>query len=150
MLFLLFDLMIKSGGSSSEARRGGTGDGRHPERDVVQKWCRNALKTFDPGMNMAQGAGEVAASAALGDRAAIDASADALALIASQARSWLFESAAELWRAEPGGGTSLFPERMAIHGERDACPHRLFVQARWDGSAGVVRGGRWSPPTSTS
>jgi mannose/cellobiose epimerase-like protein (N-acyl-D-glucosamine 2-epimerase family) len=88
------------------------------------------VEKLDPGMNMAQGAGEVAASAALGDRAAIDASADALALIASQARSWLFESAAELWRAEPGGGTPLLPECMSIHGERDACPHRLFVQAR--------------------
>ena len=46
------------------------------------------------------------------------------------AHDWLFEAAAHLWRAEPDGETPLFPERTSIHGERDSCPHRLFVQAR--------------------
>ncbi len=50
--------------------------------------------------------------------------------IAAHAREWLFEAAAHLWRAEPCGETPLFPERMSIHGEKDSCPHRLFVQAR--------------------
>jgi mannose/cellobiose epimerase-like protein (N-acyl-D-glucosamine 2-epimerase family) len=50
--------------------------------------------------------------------------------VAGHAREWLFEAAAHLWRAEPDGETPLFPERLSIHGEKDACPHRLFVQAR--------------------
>jgi len=50
--------------------------------------------------------------------------------IAAHARDWLFGAAAHLWRAEPDSETPLFPERMSIHGERDSCPHRLFVQAR--------------------
>ena len=35
-----------------------------------------------------------------------------------------------LWKAEPGADVPLFPERLSIHGEKDVCPHRLFVQAR--------------------
>lgn len=50
--------------------------------------------------------------------------------IAGQARDWLFDAAAHLWRADSDGGTPLFPERLSIQGERHACPHRLFVQAR--------------------
>ena len=53
-----------------------------------------------------------------------------LAVIADHAREWLFEAAARLWQAPLGGATPLFPERMSIAGEKDACPHRLFVQAR--------------------
>jgi mannose/cellobiose epimerase-like protein (N-acyl-D-glucosamine 2-epimerase family) len=49
--------------------------------------------------------------------------------IAAHAREWLF-GAAELWQAELDGEAPLFPERMSIHGEREACQHRLFVQAR--------------------
>ncbi|RBP17740.1 mannose-6-phosphate isomerase type 3 [Roseiarcus fermentans] len=48
--------------------------------------------------------------------------------LAAHARDWLFLDAAPLWRAEPEG--PLFPERMSIHGEKEACPHRMFVQAR--------------------
>lgn len=50
--------------------------------------------------------------------------------IAVHARDWLFEAAAHLWRAELRGETPLFPERLSIDGEKEACPHRLFVQAR--------------------
>jgi mannose-6-phosphate isomerase len=50
--------------------------------------------------------------------------------IAAHARDLLFDAAAHLWRAELGGETPLFPERLSIHGEKEACPHRLFVQAR--------------------
>ena len=50
--------------------------------------------------------------------------------VAAHAREWLFEAAAHLWRAELDGETPLFPERLSIHGEKDVCPHRLFVQAR--------------------
>jgi mannose/cellobiose epimerase-like protein (N-acyl-D-glucosamine 2-epimerase family) len=50
--------------------------------------------------------------------------------IAAHARDWLFEAAAHLWRAEPDSETPLFPERLSIRGEKHACPHRLFVQAR--------------------
>ena len=53
-----------------------------------------------------------------------------LETIAAHAREWLFEAAADLWRAEPDSGTPLFPERLSLHGEKHACPHRLFVQAR--------------------
>jgi len=57
-------------------------------------------------------------------------SAASLETIAAHAEEWLFEAAAHLWRAELKGETPLFPERLSIHGEKDACPHRLFVQAR--------------------
>ncbi len=50
--------------------------------------------------------------------------------VAEHAREWLFEAAAHLWRAELDGETPLFPERLSLHGEKDVCPHRLFVQAR--------------------
>ena len=50
--------------------------------------------------------------------------------LAEHAREWLFDAAAELWRIEPDSQTPLFPERISIHGERDPCPYRLFVQAR--------------------
>ncbi len=50
--------------------------------------------------------------------------------LAAHAHEWLFEAAAHRWRAELDRGTPLFPERMSIHGDREACPHRLFVQAR--------------------
>ena len=53
-----------------------------------------------------------------------------LEAIAAHAEEWLFEAAAHLWRAELEGETPLFPERLSIHGEKDACPHRMFVQAR--------------------
>ncbi len=56
--------------------------------------------------------------------------AASLETIAAHAEEWLFEAAAHLWRAELKGETPLFPERLSIHGERDACPRRLFVQAR--------------------
>ena len=49
---------------------------------------------------------------------------------AAQSRQWLFEAAAPLWSAPVEGATFLFPERLSIHGERESCPHRLFVQAR--------------------
>ncbi len=58
------------------------------------------------------------------------ASAVSLEDMAAHARAWLFEAAAQLWQAEPDGPTPLFPERLSIRGEKDACPHRLFVQAR--------------------
>jgi len=58
------------------------------------------------------------------------AGASPLETIAAHAEDWLFEAAGHLWRAELGGETPLFPERLSIHGEKDACPHRLFVQAR--------------------
>ena len=60
------------------------------------------------------------------------AAPDAVSLdaVATHAREWLFEAAARLWQAELRGESPLFPERLSIHGERDACPHRLFVQAR--------------------
>ncbi len=50
--------------------------------------------------------------------------------LAGHAREWLFEAAAPRWRVELDRGAPLFPERMSIHGDREACPHRLFVQAR--------------------
>ena len=53
-----------------------------------------------------------------------------LAPLAARAREWLFEAAALRWRADLDGETPLFPERMSIHGEKEVCPHRLFVQAR--------------------
>lgn len=56
--------------------------------------------------------------------------ATSLEAIAAHAREWLFEAAGHLWRAELDGETPLFPERLSVRGERDACPHRLFVQAR--------------------
>ena len=49
---------------------------------------------------------------------------------AASARQWLFEAAAPLWSAPVAGATFLFPERLSIHGEKDLCPHRIFVQAR--------------------
>jgi mannose-6-phosphate isomerase len=60
---------------------------------------------------------------------------DSLAEMAAQCRNWLFGAAAPLWSAPlsrtPGlGEIFLFPERLSIRGERDACPQRLFVQAR--------------------
>jgi mannose/cellobiose epimerase-like protein (N-acyl-D-glucosamine 2-epimerase family) len=53
-----------------------------------------------------------------------------LLAIAGHARSWLFDCAAHLWRADLSDETPLFPERLSIRGETDACPRRLFVQAR--------------------
>lgn len=50
--------------------------------------------------------------------------------IADHARDWLLEAAGRLWQARLDGAAPLFPERMSIEGERDQCPHRLFVQAR--------------------
>lgn len=50
--------------------------------------------------------------------------------MAAHGQNWLFNAAAHLWRAELGGRAPLFPERLSMQGERDACPHRLFVQAR--------------------
>ncbi len=50
--------------------------------------------------------------------------------LAGHAREWLFESAAHRWSVAPERAPPLFPERMSIHGDREACPHRLFVQAR--------------------
>src|SRR5208283_2351181 len=60
---------------------------------------------------------------------------DSLGEMAIQCREWLFEAAAPLWSAPLSstlvlGETFLFPERLSIEGERDACPQRLFVQAR--------------------
>ncbi len=49
--------------------------------------------------------------------------------MALHARDWLFD-AAHRWRSDFDRGAPLFPERMSICGEKDACPHRLFVQAR--------------------
>jgi len=49
--------------------------------------------------------------------------------IAAHARDWLFV-AAHRWRSDLDRGAMLFPERMSILGEKDSCPHRLFVQAR--------------------
>jgi mannose-6-phosphate isomerase len=49
--------------------------------------------------------------------------------IAAHARGWLID-AANRWRSNLNGGPPLFPERMSICGEKDPCPHRLFVQAR--------------------
>ena len=42
--------------------------------------------------------------------------------IAGQARDWLFDAAAHLWRAESDGGTPLFPERLSIQGEEARLP----------------------------
>jgi mannose/cellobiose epimerase-like protein (N-acyl-D-glucosamine 2-epimerase family) len=50
--------------------------------------------------------------------------------MAAHAQNWLFNAAAPLWRAELRGRAPLFPERLSMQGERDVCPHRLFVQAR--------------------
>ena len=50
--------------------------------------------------------------------------------LSEHAREWLFEAAARRWGVELDGPAPLFPERMSIGGEREACPHRLFVQAR--------------------
>jgi mannose-6-phosphate isomerase len=50
--------------------------------------------------------------------------------IASEARSFLLETAAPLWSAHRTGDAVLFPERLSLLGERQPCPHRLFVQAR--------------------
>jgi mannose/cellobiose epimerase-like protein (N-acyl-D-glucosamine 2-epimerase family) len=62
--------------------------------------------------------------AALGERMA------SLEDMAAHAQNWLFNAAAHRWRAELGDRTPLFPERLSMQGERDVCPHRLFVQAR--------------------
>lgn len=62
--------------------------------------------------------------------AAREARADSIEDIACHARTWFFEAAAHLWKAEHGSEVPFFPERLSIHGEKDACPHRLFVQAR--------------------
>lgn len=56
--------------------------------------------------------------------------ADSLGEMAVHCRDWLFEAAGPLWSAPVAGETFLFPERLSIEGERDACPQRLFVQAR--------------------
>ncbi len=50
--------------------------------------------------------------------------------LAGHAKRWLFEDAADRWRIHDLAEAPLFPERLSIHGEKDACPHRLFVQAR--------------------
>ena len=63
-------------------------------------------------------------------RVARQAQNDSIEDIAAHARTWLFDAAACLWKAEPGADVPLFPERLSIHGEKDVCPHRLFVQAR--------------------
>ncbi len=49
--------------------------------------------------------------------------------MAAHARGWLID-AADRWRSDLDRGALLFPERMSIRGEKDPCPHRLFVQAR--------------------
>lgn len=49
--------------------------------------------------------------------------------MAAHARDWLFV-AAHRWRSDLDRGAPFFPERMSIFGEKDCCPHRLFVQAR--------------------
>jgi mannose-6-phosphate isomerase len=69
-----------------------------------------------------------------------------LAALAAHARAWLFDAAAPRWRAEPGRSAPLFPERMSIAGERDDCPHRLFVQARHDFSYCVLGRLGWDGP----
>ncbi len=55
---------------------------------------------------------------------------NSLGEMAVQCRAWLFEAAAPLWSARAEGDIFLFPERLSIEGERDACAQRLFVQAR--------------------
>ncbi|HUO53397.1 MAG TPA: AGE family epimerase/isomerase, partial [Rhodoblastus sp.] len=50
--------------------------------------------------------------------------------LAREGRDWLFGAAAPQWLGAKKGDVFLFPERFSIHGEADACPHRLFVQAR--------------------
>lgn len=56
--------------------------------------------------------------------------AEALRDLARKGRDWLFESAAPQWLGERRGDAFLCPERFSVQGERDAGPHRLFVQAR--------------------
>ena len=58
------------------------------------------------------------------------AESTSLRRLAAEAREWLFEAAAPRWRATLGSEPPLFPERQSICAEREACPHRLFVQAR--------------------
>jgi mannose-6-phosphate isomerase len=55
---------------------------------------------------------------------------DSLDEMAAQSRRWLFDEAGPIWSASVAGAVFLFPERLSILGERDACPQRLFVQAR--------------------
>lgn len=50
--------------------------------------------------------------------------------IANQGRAWLFDAAAPQWAGQRRGDAFLFPERFSIEGKEEACPHRLFVQAR--------------------
>jgi mannose-6-phosphate isomerase len=50
--------------------------------------------------------------------------------LGTHGRDWLFEAAAHRWRAELDQEAPLFPERMSICGQKEVCPHRLFVQAR--------------------
>ncbi len=52
--------------------------------------------------------------------------------LAAHARDWLFSAAAPRWRPRLDKSAPLFPERISIHGEKEDCPHRLFVQARHD------------------
>lgn len=87
-----------------------------------------------------------------GAEKAVSESSAALLSLAGHAREWLFEAAAHRWRVDPDRDAPLFPERMSIHGDREACPHRLFVQARhvyaycelgrlgWSGSWGRMVG----------
>ena len=65
--------------------------------------------------------------------------------LSAHARGWLLD-AAELWQAERDGETRLFPERLSIEGDRDACPHRLFVQARHVSSYCELGRLGWSGP----
>ncbi len=53
-----------------------------------------------------------------------------LQAVARRGREWLLEAAARQWRGEYKSEGFLFPERLSIHAEPDACLHRLFVQAR--------------------
>jgi mannose-6-phosphate isomerase len=55
---------------------------------------------------------------------------ESLVEMAARSRAWLFEAAGPLWSAPVAGAVFLFPERLSLEGVRDACPQRLFVQAR--------------------
>jgi mannose-6-phosphate isomerase len=66
--------------------------------------------------------------------------------IAGHAKGWLFDDAARLWSATLEGETPFFPERLSIHGERDDCHHRLFVQARHVFSFSELGRLGWSGP----
>jgi mannose-6-phosphate isomerase len=74
--------------------------------------------------------------------------------LAAHARDWLFEAAAHRWSVELGREAPLFPERMSVDGHREACPHRLFVQARHVFSycelGRLGWGGAWRPMVKAS